>query len=235
MFERSGASKRSVAGILPSSTSKTDHRPASSGILRPTDITFTNHKLQEGSPALKEDASSSNNKRPSGHLRRHVGALKRVKEDESEEKAVGGNGGGKGVRGVKGRGGLGRGRENGGPGGRGWGGEESVGGGGSGDKGAADENHLGVNSLKDQNKLLLSDSSENSEEEWNDRSDDDNDLALGFSPSTSSHAHHHRGRNNLLKKTHRHKSASKRRPEEDVDGDGGEISLCAVGMVVLCG
>lgn len=217
MFEHSGVAKRSVAGLLPSSISTSNQRPAallaSSQLMA---MAGSNHRVQTGRAslcALSEDAPG-NNKRTSGHLGRHTRHLKRLKVAESEVKKIGSGG----VRG--GKGGLGIGRE------RRVGGKVCVNsdGGDRGDKSAGDECGVALNVSKDQNKLLMSDSSENSEVEWNDDSDEDHDLGQTYTTPSSSHPHHQqdRGRIELAKSSSRQDTSSKRKPEEDVDVDGGD-------------
>lgn len=221
MFQRSGAAKRSVAGILPPSMSTTNQRPSTPlAFSQLTDVAGSNHRLQGGrnGPCVPGEDVPRNCKRTSRHLGRHTAHLKRPKVAESAVKKTGGSGisGGRGGGGREGHRGLG---------GKG-GGNESVGrdGGDGGNKVREDECGTAVlNTSKDQNKLLMSDSSENSDARWNDDSDEDNVGQAYTSPSSfHSQQRRHRGRTELLKKSSRPNSTSKRRQEETMDVDGGK-------------
>ena len=213
MFEHSGVAKRSVAGILPSSMSSTNQRPASlHASSQLTDVSCSNHRMQTGHerPCTLNEEPPVNNKRSSAHLGWQTRRLKRLKEAESEGKKIGG-----GVRGGRA---VGRGD-------RGKGGKDSVSSDG-GDKGGVDECVVTLSTSKDQNKLLMSDSSENSMEEWNEDSDDDNDIGQAYMPISSSSFHpRHQQDGGSLKNSTRLDAASKSRLDEEVEDDGGDDSV----------
>lgn len=224
MFERSGIVKRSVAGILPSSTSMTNHKLATPlGYSQLMDMACSNQRLHGGLERACAPGEDKN-KRTSGHLGRHMARLKRLKVAESEvKKSSGGSAGG-----VGGQGGWG------GKGIRGGEGKESAASELGSDKGGDGDERTAAapNTSKDQNKLLMSDSSGNSEEEWNDDSDEDNGVGQMYtSPSSFKHRpHQHRGKTEVSKKkSSKQESASKKKQEEDLDVDGGEECMLLQG------
>ena len=242
MFERSGVAKKGVAGLLPSSVLKSRSRPSMAHtVSQPTDTPTSNQRLAvgyvgpyPGGGVTEEVTSSNGTKRTSGHLSKYGSRLKRQKGPEVGSRSSGVD------REIGEDGSHSRNKKT-----KNWGEgkkEESVA-----EKGNPRVSGI-LNSSKDQNKLLMSDSSENSEGEWNEDSDDGNGKLFVSSSNLKHRRKPGRGRGESGKKRGGHNdAAAKAKQEEEIDGDGGEWVCCTgwsveswgsgyvVGQEGLCG
>ena len=180
---------------------------------QPTDTSSSNQRLHVGYEAADEELpSNGSTKRGAGHLGRYGSRFKRQKMSEADSRrGLDGDSEDRGHSEDKSRG-------------REWR-NKGIGGGedGLGEKRDGERRvSATLNSSKDQSKLLMSDSSENSEGDWNEDSDEGSGK-LFMSPSSLKHRRR-QGRAEVTKKKKAGQSdgVSKKRAEEDLDGDGGE-------------
>jgi len=228
MFERSGVAKRSAAGLLPSSILSSRSRPQMAHtVSQPTDTPTSNQRLAvgyvgayPGSGAAEDVTKSNGTKRTSGHLSKYGSRFKRQKGPEADlrqsgmDREVGEDGGHGRNRKIKG---LGEGKKE----------DRAV------EKGNPRVSSV-LNSSKDQSKLLMSDSSENSEGEWNEDSDDGNGKLFATPSSLKRRRKQGRGRGETGKKKSGHNDAAAvkaAKQEEELDGDGGEWEGLVGGQV----
>ena len=217
MFERSGVAKKSVPGLLPGSILSSRSRPpVVRTVSHPVDTPTSNQRLTVGYAgpcASPDEAAVNGNKRSTGSLGKYGSRFKRQKlsETESGQIVVDSQGAGedKGHR-------------------KDWKNKEGVGGGGGkeagqGDKKSERKTSTLLNSSKDHSKLLMSESSENSEVEWNEDSDEGNGNSF-LSPSNLKKKKKLKtqGRANVGKKKSKQSDLiSKRGLDEEQEDEGG--------------